>query len=92
MDKIEYKGIKYACRNLTISDGATTFTCTIADDSLFDAISKDDKNLEENSLEENIDGGVYFYVPVGTLDLTAEEICTTHLDQYFVLIADEDKN
>lgn len=90
MNTIEYKGKKYPCRTFTMtSDETGEVTHTIADQTLFDAISVDDKYLNHGTPEHQVDEQIYFYVEEGQLELPAEEICKDCLDIEFQFIEEE---
>lgn len=85
---ITYKRKKYPTRTLRVfskqAGGERTYT--IADETLFNAISKDDKYLDDGTKESDIDQQIYYYVEEGCLDLPAEEIAKNHLDIEFEFI------
>lgn len=86
---MNYNGKEYTTRTFTmISEETGKVTYTIADESLFNEISKDDKYLEMGTPEWSIDEQVYFYVAEGKLNLSADEICKDHLDAEFEFISE----
>ncbi len=88
-DSIKYRGIKYPTRTLTVtSDDTGEQTYTIADETLFNAISEDDKYLDGGTAEHSIDEMIYFYVEEGCLELPAEEICKDCLDEEFEFVSE----
>lgn len=90
MDKVIYKQKKYPVRTFTITSEETgEVTYTIAEDALFEAISKNDKHESDGSVENKIDNEIYFYVEDGKLELPAEEICKDCLDIEFKFISEE---
>lgn len=90
METIKYKEKEYPCRTFTMtSDETGEVTYKIADQTLFDAISEDDKYLDFGTPEHKIDAQIYFYVEEGCLELPAEEICKDCLDIPFEFIEEE---
>ena len=86
---MKYNGKEYPARTFTMASKDTgEVTYTIADESLFNEISKDDKYLETGTPEWNIDDQIYFYVETGQLNLSANEICKNHLDVEFEFISE----
>jgi hypothetical protein len=90
-DYIEYQGEKYKTRTLTmIEEGVGEITRTIADESLYNAITEDGTDydaMEDDTTEEGqIDCQIYHYVEVGQLELSGEEICKNCLDLEFEFI------
>jgi hypothetical protein len=93
---IKYKGKEYPTRTFTMTSSETgEVTYTIADETLFDAISEEkDSSGEELYLtfgtdEWRIDQNFYFYVETGKIELSAEEICKDCLDIEFEFISEE---
>ena len=98
-DWVEYKGIRYPIRHLTVEhcdlDGDVNYT--IAPECLIDAMQSADGELAEDEehgylfddidLEGfNIDNKIYHYVEDAVWHLTGKEIAEKHLDMPFVFI------
>lgn len=85
---ITYKGKEYPTRTLKLysEENDLEMIYTIADEALFNDISKNDKYLEFGTDEFYVDQQIYYYVEEGCLDLPAEEIAKNHLDIEFKLI------
>lgn len=88
MNTITYKGKEYPTRTFTVTspEFGEEQTYTIATNSLFDAISKDDKHEVYGTLENAVDNKIYFYVEDEVIKLDAKEICANHLDIEMELI------
>lgn len=88
---ITYKEKEFPTRTFTMTSEETgEVTYTIAEDALFEAISKDNKHEDFGSAEHKIDESIYFYVEDGKLELPAEEICKDCLDIEFEFISEEE--
>lgn len=85
MDTIEYNGKKYPARTLTMKDGDEEFDRTIADATLSEAMRENSEHLQA-PVEKAIDESIYFYVEAGQLELSAEVICKTLLDEPFEFV------
>lgn len=87
MDYIEFRDKKYPIRTFDVRnvEQGVGGVYTIAEEDLEEAL------MEADDVEAmNIDCGIYFYIPVGYINLSAEEICAKHLDMPFEFIEEYD--
>ena len=93
-DIITYKGKDYPVMHPTVTidehNDGRLHCYPIAPVSLLDAMMEnapyDDYGFEFDSIESNIDEGIYYYVEDECWDLPLEEICKKHLDIPMTLI------
>ncbi len=77
---ITFKGKEYETRTFSVICDGYEHDFTIADETLFEAISEQDEYLTDGTEAHTVDGEIYFYVEKGQLELSAEEICKDCLD------------
>ncbi len=84
---ITFNKEKFKTRTFVVKIDGNEQEITIADESLSNKILANDKYLNDDTSEEyKIDNMVYFYVELGQLELSAEEICKDCLDEEVILI------
>ena len=85
---IKYKGKHYSTRTfeayLADESEDDAQTLVIASSLLSDAM--DEKILNEGSIEEAIDKGIYYYVDAEHFNDDADVICLVYLDEPFTLV------
>jgi len=89
MNTITFQGQEYPTRTFNVIIEGDEREITIATDSLFDALSAEDKIFDCGTTERDIDNDIYFYVEDEVIGLDAAEICQDYLDEPMQFISEE---